>query len=152
MEILITSDLHGETLKLEKLKAQYPNITTHLDAGDSNLSITELNKYNVTSVRGNMDSDLNLNIHEILTIDNKKILLIHGHTVGVKSGLLSLYETAVSIEANIVIFGHTHEPYMKRVDNILFINPGSLRYGNTYVIYKNDEARFYFLWQVKLKL
>jgi putative phosphoesterase len=35
---------------------------------------------------------------------------------------------AKEAQADIVCFGHTHRPYVEEIDNILFINPGSLCY------------------------
>ena len=149
MEILITSDIHSNTKNLDKLKQIYPNIKTHLNAGDSELSLNYLKERDIISVLGNTDYDNNLEKYKILFINNKKILLIHGHEFNVKQSLINLSYFAKSLEVDIVIFGHTHIPFNKIINNILYINPGSLGFDNTYVILKENKVRFYSLWMKK---
>jgi predicted phosphodiesterase len=40
--------------------------------------------------------------------------------------LSSFQRLAATSEADVLIFGHTHKPYTKRVDNVLFLNAGSI--------------------------
>ena len=73
-----------------------------------------------------------------------KILLTHGHYEHVKFGLERLKLKAKLNEADICIFGHTHERYMMVDQGILFINPGSLGdYHRSYAIYENEQVTFY---------
>lgn len=146
MPILITSDIHGNTKNLNKLLKKHPNIKTHLNAGDSQLSLDYLKANNIISVLGNTDADFNLDKYQLLLINHKKILLVHGHEFNVKQSLINLSEFAKKLKADIVIFGHTHIPFNKTINNILYINPGSLGFDNTYVILNENEVRFYSLW------
>src|SRR5690606_41750161 len=38
----------------------------------------------------------------------------------------SFQRLAASSNADIIVFGHTHKPYTKRVDDVLFVNAGSV--------------------------
>ena len=40
--------------------------------------------------------------------------------------LYSFQRLAASSEADVLVFGHTHKPYTKRVDRVLFVNAGSV--------------------------
>lgn len=147
MKLLITSDIHGNKDKLIKLLNKHKDITHHFDAGDSQLNDDILIKYNIISVRGNTDYNNDLPLERIININDKKILIDHGHTLNVKLTYTRLFERAKFKQVDICIFGHTHINYINKIDNILFLNPGSLGYDNTYIIYKNNEARIYKLYE-----
>ena len=55
-------------------------------------------------------------------------MVTHGHLFNVKSGLMKLRYKALEQNANIVCFGHSHILGIEKVDDILFINPGSIRF------------------------
>jgi predicted phosphodiesterase len=40
--------------------------------------------------------------------------------------LSSFQRLAATSEADVLVFGHTHKPYTKRVDGVLFVNAGSV--------------------------
>lgn len=54
----------------------------------------------------------------ILTLNNKKIVVVHEHHI--------VNALADSGHFDVVIYGHTHEPVVKRVNNTLLINPGEV--------------------------
>ena len=64
--------------------------------------------------------------------DGKRVLLVHGSPRRINEYLfedrpLSSFQRLVaSSNADIIIFGHTHKPYTKLVDNVLFLNAGSV--------------------------
>jgi putative phosphoesterase len=65
-------------------------------------------------------------------IDGKRVLLVHGSPRRMNEylfedrALSSFQRLAASSEADIIIFGHTHRPYTKLVDGVLFVNAGSV--------------------------
>ena len=84
-------------------------------------------------VRGNCDSlysALDVPEERFLTLFGHNILLLHGHTVGVKGGIGFAAAYAAQKEADILIFGHTHLPYEGRVTfgdkDVHLFNPGSI--------------------------
>jgi putative phosphoesterase len=64
--------------------------------------------------------------------DGKRVLLVHGSPRKINEYLFedrplsSFQRLAASSDADIVVFGHTHKPYTKLVDNVLFVNAGSV--------------------------
>lgn len=136
MKILILSDSHSKPIDDIKFK----NYDYIFHAGDYGTSKNILTENNVHYVSGNCDfgdkNDLELEIN------NKKIYMTHGHLYNVKNQYNSLIYKALSLNANICIFGHTHCPeYFTRYD-ILFINPGAYNDGN-YVVIEDDKIIFY---------
>jgi hypothetical protein len=64
----------------------------------------------------------------IFTLHNKKIIVLHEHYI--------VDALADSGHFDLIVYGHTHEPIVKRVKHTLVVNPGeagSLLYGNSTV-------------------
>ncbi len=138
MKLIFFSDVHNDIESLNKLIKKENG--TFYCLGDSELSKDILNKNNIISVKGNCDfSDLPL--HLIIEVDGKKVLLLHGHTLDVKYSLNKLYFFTQSVDCDIAIFGHTHKE-LEISDDISFLNPGSLRDGQTYIVYENNKFNF----------
>ena len=54
-------------------------------------------------------------------------MLTHGHRYGVNYGVEQIKETAFLEGADIVMFGHTHQPLIDLSDEKIYaINPGSI--------------------------
>lgn len=64
--------------------------------------------------------------------DDKRVLLVHGSPRKLNEYLFedrplsSFQRLAGWSNADIIAFGHTHKPYTKTVDNVLFLNVGSV--------------------------
>ena len=64
--------------------------------------------------------------------DGKRVLLVHGSPRKMKEYLFedrplsSFQRLAASSNADIIAFGHTHKPYVKQVDGVMFLNIGSV--------------------------
>ena len=62
----------------------------------------------------------------------KRVLLVHGSPRKMNEYLFedrplsSFQRLAASSNADIIVFGHTHKPYVKPVDGVLFVNVGSV--------------------------
>ena len=56
------------------------------------------------------------------------ILLTHGHYYGVSMGAEGLADEAKSRGCDIAMYGHTHRPFLDRIDGVTVLNPGSLSY------------------------
>lgn len=62
-------------------------------------------------------------------IDGVKFLLTHGHNHFVKSGLGVLIADGRKVQADAVLFGHTHSAYCaQEPDGLWVVNPGSCGY------------------------
>lgn len=132
MKIGIISDTHGDMKSIEKAILYLKECDLIIHAGDS-IDDAEYIHYatdiDVKSVKGNCDLyGIDGEYELIFEVDNKRFFLCHGHNYDVKYGLKYLYSLAKDNQIDIVIFGHSHVPLYKKLDNILFINPGSLSY------------------------
>lgn len=67
-----------------------------------------------------------------LQVHDQQLLLVHGSPRRINEYVYedraarSLSRIAQSADAEVLIFGHTHLPYVKRVDGVLFVNDGSV--------------------------
>ena len=77
----------------------------------------------VTAVTGNTDQGLTLRETEVVTLGGKKFLLHHIVRPGVGSPRIEV--RLRSEEPDVVMFGHTHEPFAQQFGRTLYINPGS---------------------------
>ena len=77
-----------------------------------------------TAVLGNTDGDMPINESAVVMLDGKKFFV--QHIVDPHRLQASLRERLKSIEPDVVVFGHTHEPYCETIGGILFLNPGSV--------------------------
>jgi putative phosphoesterase len=64
--------------------------------------------------------------------DRRRVLLVHGSPRKLNEYLFedrpisSFQRLASSSNADVIVFGHTHKPYAKTVDGVLFVNAGSV--------------------------
>jgi putative phosphoesterase len=64
--------------------------------------------------------------------DGRRVLLVHGSPRKINEYLFedrpiaSFQRLAASSNADIIVYGHTHKPYTKLVDGVLFLNAGSV--------------------------
>jgi putative phosphoesterase len=92
-------------------------------------------------VKGNMDYGKDHNFHEIVIVEDFKILLIHGTQLRPRGNLEQLWEIAIQVEADIAIHGHTHKPTIDLHKNRLLLNPGTAS-GATGGWSGRDDASF----------
>ncbi len=133
MKIGVISDTHipiqAQGIQTSILK-KFKELDLILHAGDlvdtDTLSCLKDIKETV-AVCGNMDSleiRKQLKTKQIITIDKFKIGLIHGW--GHPKNLIDIVRDAFKNESvDIIVFGHSHQPYNGIIDDILFFNPGS---------------------------
>ena len=135
-KILVLSDSHSyfdEALKI--FEKEKPDIV--IAAGDGIKDIDELSyvhpeaKYYM--VKGNCDFfDRSHNEEKLFEIDGIKIFLTHGHLYSVKRSLSSIKEIGKKSNASLIVFGHTHKPYIEKDGDMTLFNPGATedgRYG-----------------------
>jgi hypothetical protein len=124
MLIGLISDTHITPKKgklSDKIFEIFDGVDLILHAGDITTQgvLDDLNRIApVIAVLGNNDK-LNLEKQEIIEIEDKKILLVHGHKID------DLYEFGMKCGADIVVSGHSHEPNHETLNGMHLINPGS---------------------------
>lgn len=132
MKIGIISDTHGNIKNIDKALQYLSKCDLIIHAGDC-IDDAEYIHYatdlDVKSVKGNCDLFNSDGDYELtFSIKNKNFFVCHGHNYNVKASINSLYRFAKNNNIDFVVFGHTHIPIYKTIDNITFINPGSLSY------------------------
>lgn len=139
MRILVTSDTHGDFFSLNQAINEQKSAEVIIHCGDSKdevQRIKELYKDKaVYAVRGNCDFCSPLNNTELITIEGKKIFITHGHLYNAKMTLYSLCCAAREQDADIVVFGHTHNALNEYDDGLYILNPGSLHGYNASYAY-----------------
>ncbi|WP_066292701.1 metallophosphoesterase family protein [Bacillus sp. FJAT-29937] len=127
MRLLIVSDSHGLTDELTEIKEHSMEIDKLIHCGDSELESDHPSLEGYTVVRGNCDFDKAFPEEHVEVIGGHKVFITHGHRYAVKSTLLNLSLRAKEVGAKIVCFGHSHYLGAEMIDDILYINPGSIR-------------------------
>ena len=147
MKILIVSDIHGRGDLLCDLLELHRDRDGLVFLGDGIRDIftdvTANGRKWFSGVAGNCDWMSFSSLYDFpeetfISADGFKILLMHGHTRGVKSGIEKAAVYASKSGADILLFGHTHRPLEKyiseesEIDGYAFskplwiFNPGSL--------------------------
>lgn len=146
MEVLIFSDSHGRTegmrLALSRQRTR-PYAVIHLGDGVRDVEELELGSIPLYTVRGNCDYCLDVFPGAcpeecVTSIGGHLALMTHGARYGVKGGLEALLSSAAQKDADLVLYGHTHQPYLEvlptgtEVGSVLLhrpmyvFNPGSI--------------------------
>ena len=131
MKILIVSNTHGRHSAFDKALKEAGKIDALVHLGD-----TEGGEDYIEAVcgcpayvlAGNNDffSD-NLREMEVV-FGTKKAFMTHGHYYYVSLGPERIIEEGKMRNADIVMFGHTHKPFLEMIDGMIVLNPGSLSY------------------------
>jgi uncharacterized protein len=127
MRALIVSDSHGSISELKMLKEKYMNeVDVFFHCGDSELPPTSEEVQGYEIVKGNCDFGPGFPEDITKDVEGTRFYITHGHLYGVKTSLQNILYRAKEVEANIVCFGHSHIRGVEMIDNILFLNPGSI--------------------------
>lgn len=131
MNILVFSDSHGRAsnmIKSLQRQIKKPDAVVFLGDGIRDISYCDLDGATLFAVEGNCDiystyGNVSAEEEIIVTLGGKRIMMTHGHTYGVKSGLARIVMAAARKEADIVLFGHTHKALE------IYIPAGETEYG-----------------------
>ena len=80
------------------------------------------------AVLGNNDFFSSLEREKVLQLGKYQALVTHGHDYYVSMGPDILIKEAASRGMDIVMFGHTHRPFLEHSRGIVALNPGSISY------------------------
>lgn len=129
MKIVVLSDTHSKDLP-KQLLDELKTVDLILHAGDlcSVEDYESLLKIAKTeAVCGNMDCHelkTRLPKRKIITCEFVNIGLYHGRGSAV-SVFNTVKEEFENDDVNVVVFGHSHQPFNEEIDNVLYFNPGS---------------------------
>lgn len=131
MKICIFSDSHGYSKNMiEAVRREQPVLCFFLGDGESDL-IPLRNRYPglpIHTVRGNCDLRSTQPLSLSAVVGGVKIFAVHGHQHEVKydESVRELRYAALQEDADVVLFGHTHLPYLDRYLGMIILNPGSI--------------------------
>ena len=143
MKIIVLSDTHGRVDRIRELLRRQRSWDALLFLGDGLRDFGALDEPPACFryVGGNCDGlsfCSNVPTELTLTLDGVKIFMTHGHGYSVKSGRDALAARAISLGADVALYGHTHvreERYISEgtrlcgvtaTKGIYLFNPGSL--------------------------
>lgn len=134
MRILVVSDSHGRVGPIQDMVERYvPDAVFHLgDVVRDGAKLAELYpKLPFYRVAGNCDwSNPGLPLEDVARLDGKTIFYMHGHTQNVKLGVGQAVRAARDIQADVLLFGHTHRAIQEEYDGLLAVNPGAAQDGH----------------------
>lgn len=149
MRILIISDTHGyeDNLKRVLRMVGKPDHLLHLgDIEGAEERIREMAGCPIDVVAGNCDFFSRMPKVKFVELGGYKIMMTHGHYYYVTVGTRDLVEEAKTNGCNVVMFGHTHKPFLNEEDRELTVlNPGSLSFPRqegrrpSYILMDIDE-------------
>lgn len=129
MRIAVVSDSHRNLYMLDKAIKGAGNVDLIVHLGDCVRDIIKVNekyKMPVEYVFGNNDFGISPVYEKVLIKNGIRILITHGHRYNLYYGVEDLYSKALEVEAQVVLYGHTHVQNVERIGDILFLNPGSV--------------------------
>lgn len=133
MKVLVFSDSHGNLLHMENaVRQDKPDMVLHL--GDVNPDARALQEIfpdlPMEWVCGNCDGlRTDLEAERLLLLEGHRVLMMHGHTRGVKLGCGAAVQEARRQRAEVLLFGHTHEAVCTYEAGLWVMNPGTIRGG-----------------------
>ncbi|MFO7273961.1 MAG: metallophosphoesterase [Bacillota bacterium] len=132
LRVGVVSDTHRRFGLVASMRAQCGQLDWLLHAGDHLTDAPRIaaelgvDPERVRAVAGNCDFLVTEPAELLLELGGVKVLLVHGHQYGVKSGPQRLLYRAKELGARVAVFGHSHVPFLEEVDGVLLLNPGSL--------------------------
>ena len=129
MKILVLSDSHGNINNMvQAVDREFPHMILHLGDcwRDGERLRDRFPALPFEQVPGNCDFRPDLPAERLLFLEDKRVLMCHGHTYGVKQSLLRAGYKAEEENLDLLLFGHTHQPLVDMRGKTLFINPGSI--------------------------
>ena len=139
MKVLVFSDSHSSHWFMRQcVDAVQPDAVIHLGdmVQDGQVLAEEYPQLRYYQVAGNCDRGrVTPDFPEILVekLAGVRIYMTHGHRQGVKLFLDKLILDAQRCQADVILYGHTHEPDCRRLpEGPWIMNPGSAgNYGGT---------------------
>ncbi len=135
MKILVLSDSHSSLRFMRRcIEKISPDYLIHLgDYFDDGETIhEEYPDIPMYQVPGNCDFERCTPFVDrilIQKVDGVKLYMTHGHLHGVKQDATRLIEDAKLVNAQAVLYGHTHVAECRKEDGLWILNPGSSGYG-----------------------
>lgn len=149
MKVLIVSDTHRSLKNLKIVLGREKPVDMLIHLGDVERQMADVMQMvncPVHMIAGNNDFLSGLPNEEEFDIGRYKVFITHGHNYLVNITEERLQEIARILEADIVMYGHTHIPSLTIEEDLVTLNPGSLTYPRqsgrrpSYIVMTLDES------------
>ena len=140
MRILLLSDTHNDTNRIDDILEQCGKIDQVIHCGDVERDAEYMSYVMppltpICSVSGNNEWYAEKPYFITLTFEGVRFYITHGHQERVKRDFSLLAHKARKNDCRVALFGHTHKRTDEIIDDIRVINPGSVCYpGCSYAI------------------
>ena len=142
MKILVFSDSHGRVASMERaIRLEQPDQILHL--GDCVPDAQALKKFGIPllQVAGNCDYGSTEPEIRILDLEGTRIYMTHGHLHGVKTMYQRAIYAAMGEDAQILLFGHTHQAECYCEQGLWILNPGAAGAWGSYGVIQLTDGR-----------
>ncbi|MBR6571713.1 MAG: YfcE family phosphodiesterase [Clostridia bacterium] len=133
--LIAVSDSHGsvETLKAAFEQAmRHGSVDTAVFLGDGMRDFEQIKpmlaaaRTDFFAVKGNNDWSATEGSEAVFSFSGVRIFICHGHNQHVKYGLEQLWFSARERDAQVALYGHTHQASLDYDQGIYLINPGAV--------------------------
>lgn len=127
--VVVISDTHNNLMNVPGLKSIMDECDMIISLGDTGYDYNALNALygdKLVAVRGNCDPGYELPDERIIKVEGVILYITHGHIYRVKATNELLIKRAKEINADAVLYGHTHIAESIMSDKLKVINPGVL--------------------------
>lgn len=163
MKAMFISDIHGIKTNLEKVKNKYQELNceklivlgdlyyigprnTMVEGYDIQAvqSFLAFFKDNIICIKGNCDSEVDSMVSDFPIVNELGLLATMNHDIYLTHG--HIYNESNWNKTNsILVYGHFHVPFIKKIETNYYINPGSISLPKennkpSYLVY--DEKTF----------
>jgi len=166
MKLMFISDIHGIKTNLEKVKEKFKELNCDKLVALGDLyyigprnkmiegydikaveSFLESMKDKLICMRGNCDSEVDLMISNFPIMNDLSLIMTENHDLYITHGHI-YNESNWMKENSILIYGHFHIPFIKKIETNYYINPGSISlpkegYKASYLIYDENKITIY---------
>lgn len=166
MKLMFISDIHGIKTNLVKVKEKFEEL--HCDKlvvlgdlyyiGPRNKmiegydikavqSFLESMKDKLICMRGNCDSEVDIMVSNFPITNELSVIMTLNHDLYITHGHI-YNESNWDKQNSILIYGHLHVPFIKKIETNYYINPGSISLPKennkpSYLIIEEDKATIY---------
>lgn len=120
-KILVISDSHGDYYKMQDIINERYDVDYRFHLGD--YAIPDYLMSDFLAVKGNQDVHSSFPSFKDVEIEGFKIHLEHGNNYRLAFELENYLK---EIGCDIFLFGHTHQKMVRKINNTILLNPGSL--------------------------
>jgi len=130
MKILVFSDSHNHAYRIEKALLNETEVDLIIHLGDCISDIQSIQakypQFKYEFIPGNRDYNYNIPEEIMLEVEGKNFFITHSSKYFTQINLNHFFEFTSNIDADVILYGHTHVAKKFVHDGILYLNPGCM--------------------------